>query len=84
MYMNKVSSCSPHAMPYMSLVVNHELTCTSHESPRFLALEPESLSTTAAYSFVLPEGAIRLIPAVRPAVQLLQIQEVHTWTCFNV
>ena len=29
-----------------------ELACTSREAPRFLALEPESFSTTAAYSFV--------------------------------
>ena len=29
-----------------------ELACTSHEAPRFLALEPESFSTTAAYSCV--------------------------------
>ena len=29
-----------------------ELASTSHEAPHFLALEPESFSTTAAYSFV--------------------------------
>ena len=29
-----------------------ELACTSHKAPRFLALEPESFSTTADYSFV--------------------------------
>ena len=30
----------------------YELACMSREAPRFLALKPVSLSTTAAYSFV--------------------------------
>ena len=32
--------------------MKYELTCMSCEATRFLALEPVSFSTTAAYSFV--------------------------------
>ena len=75
----KLSSATYALIVSMKL---RELMCMSREAPRFLALQPESFLTTAACSFSLPEGVIKV--AFPRDTYLLVLSISTTWTFSNL